>query len=214
MLRKNTVSHLHKKTKLSNNTDHDDEEETDEPHDILLYKEGNHIYFNVEVNAHTCMTLIKYLRDTERYVTLLKLDLHIDVPIYLHINSGGGCVINALCVVDVIKSLTKRIEIHSVVEGMCASAATLISVVCSKRYIRPNAFMMIHQLSSSAWGTFQNLQDEVKTCNTIMIKLKSLYLEHTGITEDVLNTILKRDITWNSKQCINNKRKLADAIYE
>ena len=65
-------------------------------------------------------------------------------PIYLHVNSFGGGVFAAFHAVDVIKQ--SAIPVHTIVEGATASAGTLMSCVGVKRYIRPHATMLIHQV--------------------------------------------------------------------
>ena len=69
----------------------------------------------------------------------------------------GGTILSAYTAVDIIKS--SRIEIHSIVEGYVASAGTLLSVVCKKRYIRPTGYMLIHQLTSCISGKMSELID-------------------------------------------------------
>lgn len=62
----------------------------------------------------------------------------------------GGTILAAYTAVDTIKN--SRVDIHSIVEGYVASAGTLLSVVCSKRYIQPIGYMLIHQLTSYISG--------------------------------------------------------------
>lgn len=81
----------------------------------------------------------------------MSFDLNVkNIPIYLHINSFGGSLYDAYAAVDTIKNL--RVPVYSIIEGCAASAGTIISVVCTKRFIGKNAHMLIHQLSSSMWG--------------------------------------------------------------
>ena len=70
----------------------------------------------------------------------------------------GGSVFAGLSIIDTI--ISNPIPVVSIVEGSAASAATLISVVCSERQIRPNSFMLIHQMSSGFWGKMEEIKDE------------------------------------------------------
>ena len=120
---------------------------------IHIKCEMNHVYFYSEVDRDSSYELINCLKEAEDncvnlgHSTNIK-DVHI--PIYLHINSLGGCIFSALNVIDHIRS--SKFEVHTIIEGSTASAGTLISVAGVKRYIRPNAYMLIHQLSSGCWG--------------------------------------------------------------
>ena len=80
--------------------------------------------------------------------------------IFLHIQSYGGNVHDALSSVDTI--LNSEIPITTIIEGYAASAATLISIVGDYRYIFKNAYMLVHQLSSEFFGKKCDIDDS--TC--------------------------------------------------
>jgi ATP-dependent protease ClpP protease subunit len=129
------------------------------------------------------------------------MDIPVDaLNINLYINSCGGEIFGALSTIDRIKS--NKIKIHSYVEGIAASAATLLSVVAHKRYIRKNSMMLIHQLSSENWGTYREIKDEVKNLDALMDTIKNIYLNHTKMTETYLNDILNHDIYLKSHECL------------
>jgi ATP-dependent protease ClpP protease subunit len=171
----------------------------------------NHIYFYCGVTKKTCLKLNHELRKLENSIlndgkTLLKKDKFI----YIHINSFGGSVFAALSTIDTIKLL--RVPVVSIIEGAAASAATMISVVCDYRIIYKNSFMLIHQLSSSTWGKMHELEDEMDNLKKLMDKIKELYINYANIDEKDLDDILKRDIWWDSKKCLETG--LVDEIYE
>jgi ATP-dependent protease ClpP protease subunit len=146
--------------------------------------------------------------EEENYMLAFKLKIE-KIPIYLHMCSFGGSIFDAFTAIDVIKSC--KSPVYSIIEGANASASTLISVVCTKRFIRPNSYMLIHQLSSGFWGKFQEIEDEVKNLNEIMEKLKDIYKEHTNIPKKELNELLKHDLWLNSDKCL--KYGLIDEIW-
>jgi ATP-dependent Clp endopeptidase proteolytic subunit ClpP len=163
--------------------------------------EKNHIYFYSEVDRDTIRELIEGLREAEEYCLQMKRQMNLKkVPIYLHINSYGGCIFSALNAIDYIEACT--VPVYTIIEGSTASAGTLISVCGKKRFIRPNAHMLIHQLSSECWGKMSELEDEFSNLKAIMTKLKSIYKEHTGIPKNELKRLLKHDLWLNSEQCL------------
>ena len=83
--------------------------------------------------------------------------------INLRLNSYGGSLFAGLATVDVIRNL--NCEVHSHVEGAAASAATIISVACDKRYIGKYSKMLIHQLSSGTYGKYNELEDDMENNN-------------------------------------------------
>ena len=137
---------------------------------------------------------------------LLKKDKYI----YLHINSFGGSVFSAFSTIDTIINLP--IPVVSIIEGAAASAATMISVMCHYRVIYPNSYMLIHQLSSMAWGKMDELEDEMVNLKELMKRIKLIYKKKTNIDNDDLDEILKHDLWWDAKKCL--KVGLVDKICE
>lgn len=163
--------------------------------------EHNHIYFYSEVDRDSIRELIEGLREAEEYCLKTKRQMNLKkVPIYLHINSYGGCIFSALNAIDYIEAC--KVPVYTIIEGSTASAGTLISVCGKKRFIRPNAHMLIHQLSSECWGKMSEIEDEVSNLKALMVKLKSVYKNHTGIPKNELKRLLKHDLWLNADQSI------------
>jgi ATP-dependent protease ClpP protease subunit len=173
--------------------------------------EKNHIYFYTEVDRDSVQQLIEALRETEIYCIQLKRRLNLKkVPIYLHINSFGGCIFSAFNAIDYIKSCT--VPIYTIIEGSTASAGTLISVFGKRRYIRPNAHMLIHQLSSGCWGKMSEIEDEYKNLKGLMVRIRSIYKNNTSMPKDVLRRLLKHDLWLDSDKSI--KYGLVDRLWQ
>jgi len=172
--------------------------------------EKNHLYFYAEVDRDTSRELISALRECEDYCIRTKRQMNLKkVPIYLHINSYGGCIFSALNVIDYIESC--QVSVYTIIEGSTASAGTLISVCGKKRFIRPNAHMLIHQLSSECWGKMSEIEDEFSNLKSIMVRLKTIYKDHTVIPKKELKRLLKHDLWLSSEQCL--EYGLADELW-
>jgi ATP-dependent Clp endopeptidase proteolytic subunit ClpP len=178
-------------------------EEPDEEESIKKIKRNNnHIYFYSEVDRESIFELIMHIKDAEEENTITAFKLHIDnIPIFLHINSNGGDIFEAFNAMDVIQAC--KVPVYTIIEGATASAGTLISVVGSKRYISPNAFMLIHQLSSTCWGKMSELEDEFKNLQELTDKIKEIYIKHTKIPKKELIKLLKHDLWLNSEKSLN-----------
>ena len=178
--------------------------------DKKIERDNNHIYFHSEVDRESIFELIMLIKEAEEESVLTSFKLNIDeVPIYLHINSFGGSIFAAFGAIDVIKAC--RVPVHTIIEGSTASAGTLISIVGKKRYVRPTAYMLIHQLSSGCWGKMSEIEDEYKNLTELMEKIKELYKEHANIPKKELSELLKHDLWLNSEKCI--KYGLVDEIW-
>jgi ATP-dependent Clp protease protease subunit len=188
----------------------DEDDADDEADEIKIYRELNHIYFYSEIDRNTVSKLNILLREAEEYCIITALKLRIDlVPIYLHIYSNGGYIHAAFSTIDVINS--SKVPVYSIIEGATASAGTLISIVCKKRYIRPTAYMLIHQLTSEIWGKMDAIIDEYKNLSQLMKRITDIYSEYSSLTTNKLNKLLKHDLWLDAKKSI--KYGLVDELY-
>lgn len=184
-----------------------------EPERLTVERIDNHIYFYAGVDTDRCLALIREIRATDSHLRHERIshdlpDDHPKTPIWLHINSSGGDVFAGLAVMDMLSKIST--PIHSIVEGHAASAATLISMACDKRYILPNSFMLIHQVSSAKWGTYAEFEDDMKLQRMLMDRLSAFYVSHSNITKEEVKALLGRDSWFDAKQA--RKRGLVDDI--
>lgn len=177
--------------------------------------EYNNIYFCDEVTDQSMMTLCIKLRTMDNELTTLSHNYGIKnkIPIYLHIYSRGGYVYAANITVDCISELNN--PVYTVVHGLAASAASIISIVGKKRFITPNAYMLIHELSLSKEANYDvdlsDSKDYISHLNEIMKTYYKMYFKHTKLTKKQLDKIVKVDIMWDAKEAI--KYGLVDALY-
>ena len=178
--------------------------------DVKIERDNNHIYFYSEVDRESVFDLLALIREAEEESLLTSFKLNIpEIPIYLHINSLGGAIYEALNVVDTI--LSSKIPIYTIIEGATASAGTLISIVGKKRFIRPNAHMLIHQLSAGCWGKMEEIDDQYQNYGNLMIRVKKMYQKYCDIPKKELDNILKHDLWFDSDKCL--KYKLVDELW-
>jgi ATP-dependent protease ClpP protease subunit len=77
-----------------------------------------------------------------------------------------------------------------------------MSCVGAKRFITEHSFMLIHQISTGVWGTYENLNDEKESMDSLMEMLESIYLKNTKMKKKQLKELLKRDLWMNPKKCL------------
>lgn len=171
---------------------------------------GNDIYFYSDVTLGTVFNLNKAISDLEKQMLITQINLGLSKPphINLYINSDGGEIFSAFTTVERIKSC--KVPIRTYVEGIAASAATLISICGNKRYIGKTGVMLVHQLRSWCGGTHENFKDEAKNLEMLAENIQSIYLAHTKFTKTDLDEILKHDIYLSSEECL--KYGLVDSI--
>lgn len=172
----------------------------------------NHIYFYADVDSDRCLALIKTIRETDAELRAEYLSRGMEgmpaTPIWLHIHSYGGDLFAGFSLSDQLTMI--KSPIYSVIEGICASAATLIAMSCNRRYILPSSFMLIHQLSSFKWGTHEQFKDEMQLQNKAMERLAAFYAQRSKVTEEGVRDMLTRDYWMDAEASV--ERGFVDEI--
>lgn len=176
----------------------DDEQQPQQQQPTGVLHNENKIAFHCDINDERGLDLIIALREVddtlqnERRQRELADDMP-HVPILLHIKSFGGGLHTAFAIVDEIKH-TKS-PVHTIIEGIAASAATLISMAGERRIMRPNAMMMIHEFSSVSWGKYRDLKDDMVMFDACMDLLVTFYTDHSKQKAVAVKKLLDHD-TW------------------
>lgn len=195
----------------SDDSDDDSEKCAINKENQKVTKVNNHIYYYAEVDRNSIFALSELIRKAEKENLNVAQNFSIEPPcIYLHISSFGGSVFDAFTAIDVITSC--KVDVVTIIDGATASAGTLMSVTGKKRYIRPHAYMLIHQLSSGSWGKMAELEDDFANNKKLMDKIKDIYKEYTKVPRKELNEILKHDLWWEPDICL--KYGLVDELWE
>jgi ATP-dependent Clp endopeptidase proteolytic subunit ClpP len=151
---------------------------------------GNKIFFHSDVDDDSVFELVTKLQKME----------HMS-KITIFIKSDGGDIYAGLCAMDHIKS--SPMEVTTVADGMCASAATLILYGGDTRLMMPNSRILIHQLSSEFSGKFEEFKSEKRNLKSIMKQVRELYENNSEIPEEKLDKYMEEDIYLKSSTCVN-----------
>ncbi len=166
----------------------------------------NHIYFYADVDSDRCLALVRAVREVDAQLRAEYLTRGMEgmpaTPIWLHIHSYGGDLFAGFSVADQLSMI--KSPIHTVIEGVTASAATLISLSGDKRFILPNSFMLIHQLSSAIWGTHEQFKDEMDFQKKAMDRLTDFYVKRCNLTDKKVRKLLTRDSWLDAEACLEN----------
>jgi len=203
-------------------TDNDHDEAIDPTIREVLYTAGeneqskgvevdeNRVHFYTSVNNASVLELNKVLRTLDIEMQCLSIRLKIPpIPIELRIHSEGGDLFAGLAAVDAIRNT--KTPIHTYVEGSAASAATLMSICGTKRFMYRHSVMLIHQISSlMVHGTHEQFKDEMSNQALLMGKIENLYVEKTSMSEEEIKNMLKHDLWLDSETCL--KLGLVDEV--
>lgn len=193
-----------------------------EPKNYLV---RNHFYFNDEINSDTARALIINLHELALSIVDESLKVgSIPCPIELHINSPGGSLTDALQIVQVIKDIQSGkackigdalvpVKINTYGEGAFCSGASLIHCVGSKRYMSKYSLCLIHPMKSID-GNFKTVEEQRQELdnNELFNRVyKDVYLEHSNLTEEQLNSMMKIERYYTPQELLSFG--LVDEIY-
>lgn len=183
----------------------DSDGRTDRAYDIYSrLLEDRIVYLGEDVNPHTANLIIAQL------LFLESKDPDKDVTLY--INSPGGRVYDALGIYDTMKFI--KCDVSTVGIGMQASAAAFLlsSGTKGKRYILPNATVMVHQPSSGTSGKVTDQEIDLKESLRIKRRLEQIMAENTGQKQAKLHEDMERDYWMEAEEAV--KYGIADKIIE
>lgn len=127
--------------------------------------------------------------------------------IVVHINSRGGSVDEGFAIHDLFVNSGKKIK--TLIEGQCASIATVVLLAGTEREALPNASGLIHNPWIDPWNLsgltadeIQALADSVKAQEE---KLLNFYVEKTGADKALLSDYMKAETKFNPDQMLELK---------
>ena len=177
-----------------------DEEDLNEEYKRNIKKIGNKIFYYSDINTKDILYLKELLFELQNELLSNSLKYNFEPIIELHINSNGGCVFTGIDIYNFI--INFKIPIYTYTNGFIASASTFMYLGGKKRFIYENNYVLIHQLSTGAWGTYQILKDKMNNNKKLMETINNLYKKYTNLPKKKLNEILKNEIYLNSNECI------------
>ena len=116
----------------------------------------------------------------------------------VHLNSPGGSVFEGVAIMNLLKGFDGEVEIY--VESLAASIASVILLAGVRRYIAPNAMVMIHEAWTIAAGNKRDFRKEADTMERIeKATIVTSYVDATGLDPDFLMDLMEAE-TWMSAE--------------
>ena len=167
-----------------------------------VYALQNHLYFYATITDTTIAALLKELHTLQNDMCWQQVRLGLDAPppITLHISSVGGDLWPSFAAADRLAACS--VPVTSIVEGVAASGATLLSVGCARRLITAHSTMMIHQLSDGLWGTHEEFKDRLDWQKKEIKLMIDFYATHSNMTKKAVREALKRDTSYTPSEAL------------
>ena len=134
---------------------------------------------------------------------LLYLDSLNNDDISLYINSPGGSITAGMAIYDTMNFIKSNVSTMCV--GMAASMAAFLlsSGEKGKRYILPNAEVMIHQPLGGAQGQATEIKIAAERILRLKKKLNKILSDNTGKDIDIIDNDTERDYFMDSNEAVS-----------
>jgi ATP-dependent Clp protease protease subunit len=152
---------------------------------IFLVGEINHVSA-----ARTYMQML-YLQSVKR-----------DQDIHLYINSPGGVVDDTLAIYDVMKFLNCPVNTYCIGRAESGGAIVFMAVTKGKRYILPNAKVMIHQPFGGVYGQAADIEIQAEEILKTKENLISVMAKCTGQSIEKIREDSERDRFFDAQAAV------------
>jgi ATP-dependent Clp endopeptidase proteolytic subunit ClpP len=116
-----------------------------------------------------------------------------DHDIDVHINSGGGYVSDAVAIYNRLRGWKGHVKVT--VDGLAASAASLIAMAGDHIVMPRSALMMIHNPWGYAVGESDDMRDAADRLDVIQSQMITIYAKRSGMDEEEVEELLDAE-TW------------------
>ncbi len=111
--------------------------------------------------------------------------------ITLRINSDGGEVFDALAIYNYLKDR----HVTVIIDGMCASAASIVAMCGETVIMKENSMMMIHNPITFAMGESEDLRNAAEMLDKVTELIAGVYKAKTGLTDEEVTELMNAQ-TW------------------
>lgn len=130
--------------------------------------------------------------------------------IRVRINSSGGDVFAAHTIYNLLKTHAAKIITH--IDGLAASAASVIAMVGDEVIMPGNAMMMIHNPWTIAMGEARDMREMADTLDTVRETIIAAYQAKSGMDREKLINLLDATTWLTAEQA--KEYGLADTVTE
>lgn len=133
-------------------------------------------------------------------------------PIEIYIDSYGGYVYQILGLVSIMESSIT--PIHTICTGAAMSCGFIMLICGHKRFAYKHSTPLYHQVSSIAYGTLKEMEENVTETKRLQDKLESITREKTKISKEELKKAYTSKKDWYMTAKESLKLGVIDEILE
>ena len=132
-------------------------------------------------------------------------------PIMLHINSPGGDCIAASQIYTMLMDYPHDVKVQ--IDGLAASAASVIAMAGTKVSMSPTALMMIHNPFTLALGDSEEMRKAIQLLDEVKESIINAYEIKTGLSRTRLSHMMDAE-TWMNAKMAKELGFCDDVLYQ
>ncbi|SDY43005.1 head maturation protease, ClpP-related [Bacillus sp. 166amftsu] len=144
-------------------------------------------------------------KDIENALNNVKSD-----TVTLRLNSGGGDVFDGIAIYNQLKNHSAKVIVH--VDGLAASAASLIAMAADELIMNTGSMLMIHEASTFAWGTKSDIQKTLNALEGIDKSIADIYMTRFEGERSEIETMIENETWFTASEAV--EIGLADKVDE
>lgn len=118
----------------------------------------------------------------------------------VHINSPGGSVTDALAIYNVLRA--HKGSVTAVIDGLCASAATIIMLAADEVVMAEHSLLMVHNPWTVSAGDAGEMRKAADTLDKAALEMVALYSERTGQSAEAVTAIMQAETWYNAAEAV------------
>ena len=121
-------------------------------------------------------------------------------PVTVWLNSPGGDCIAASQIYSMLMDYPGEVTVK--IDGIAASAASVIAMAGTKVLMAPTALMMIHNPATMAFGDHNDMKAAVKMLDEVKQSIINAYSLRTGLSDEELSRMMEAETWMNARKAI------------
>lgn len=118
----------------------------------------------------------------------------------IRLNSGGGIATEGAAIHAAVAAHQGRKTI--IVEGIAASAASVIAMAGDDVVMSPGALMMVHDPSGFTFGTVDDHEKQITALTALATAMAGIYAEKTGKAVDAVRSDMRAEIWMTPEEAV------------
>ena len=119
-------------------------------------------------------------------------------PITLHVNSPGGDCIAASQIYTMLMDYPGDVTVQ--IDGMAASAASVIAMAGTRVAMSPTSMMMVHNPFTAAMGDSDEMRKAIQLLDEVKESIINAYQIKTGLSRTKLSHLMDSETWMNAKK--------------